>query len=507
MGTTGPAGSSFINPPKSLDIIIHNFIDGTADTSIPPSLASTISSLSLNEYLIRGNTNGIQFISAYVYNPGTLAPEQYYDAYNVIPGDWLANDSTGFTWKITEIYSVSDAPNPGNNTESGVFYAKMVDVDGFNAGLDQGSTFNGAPAYVDSRAILFTVNEDGFPIFTPAQTFHVEPNFSGNVLGRFQILNTYNQYVSIYQPDAINSFSVGDSVYIDNTGVFQSCQRLGVDIITNPILGIITSLGVPNVDYFTFNPFGEFRKAADVPLSGPPGTLFYIDPTNTSQYTTTISGNFPSPIYQIIDPTGNSIILKSGGSGSASYTGLTGPTGPYGGPPGPRGSTGYTGPTGVMGPRGAAGSATHTGATGAAGPTGESFVLKTLPSKSYYVSTPISAPPSIIIDIIYDSFDPTNSNGDVKFTYDPITGLLTNLTSDIINILVSGQLQTDNDFFDLNISQPSIYVVKNLNNIISSSVINYEGSSFSTSITLYPDDYIKITFKQSFDQVVNVLGG
>ncbi len=44
--------------------------------------------------------------SAYIFNPGTGQPEQYYDAYNVVPGDWVASDSTGYTWRIDEIYNV-----------------------------------------------------------------------------------------------------------------------------------------------------------------------------------------------------------------------------------------------------------------------------------------------------------------------------------------------------------------------------------------------------------------
>ena len=252
MGTTGPTGSSFINPPKSLTIVMHNFINGNADPEVPPSLSGVLTSLSINEYLIRGTTTNLQFISAYVFNPGTGQPEQYYDTYNIAQGDWLANDESGFTWKITEIYTVSDAPDPAYDTASGVFYAKMLDVDGFNAGLDPGTTFNGAPLYADTTALAFALNEDGFPIFTPANTFGLNPSFAGNVIGRFQLLNKYNQYVSIYQTDAEDFFSIGDTVYIDDLGVFQSSQRAGLGPISNPVIGIVTSINVPNKNYFTF---------------------------------------------------------------------------------------------------------------------------------------------------------------------------------------------------------------------------------------------------------------
>ena len=125
-GTTGQTGANYINPPKSLDIIMHYFINGSGDPEIPPSLESILSSLQTNEYLIRGGLNAIQHISAYVYNPGTAYDEQYYDSYNVVSGDWLANDSTGFTWKITEIYNITDSPDPEYNTTGGIFYAKIL---------------------------------------------------------------------------------------------------------------------------------------------------------------------------------------------------------------------------------------------------------------------------------------------------------------------------------------------------------------------------------------------
>jgi hypothetical protein len=173
---------SYLPPPKSLDFQMHYFTSG--DPDLPPSLSTVFANLKTNEYLIRGNLNALQFFSAYVYNPGTGNNEQYYDAYNVIPGDWLANDATGFTWKILTVYTVSDAPDPANNSggavgnpTGGVFYAKMGDIDDYNAGFDAAGTFNGAPTFIDTRTILFTVDEDGFPIFTPSDTFNLRGMF------------------------------------------------------------------------------------------------------------------------------------------------------------------------------------------------------------------------------------------------------------------------------------------------------------------------------------------
>jgi hypothetical protein len=86
---------AYLPPPKSLDINMHYFVPGSGDIQLPASLVGTLNNLGPNEYLIRGNLNGIGYISAPVYNPGTGNLEQYYDAYNIVPGDWLANDATG----------------------------------------------------------------------------------------------------------------------------------------------------------------------------------------------------------------------------------------------------------------------------------------------------------------------------------------------------------------------------------------------------------------------------
>jgi hypothetical protein len=148
-----------------------------------------------------------------------------------------------------------------------------------------------------------------------------------------------------------------------------------------------------------------------------------------------------------------------------------------------------------------------TGATGATGGGSGGGVMKSLPSLSYYISENIPVQTAEIVPVIYNTLDPDNSSGQTDFTYDPVTGILENPTSDTITVLVSGQLQTDNDSIDITTDQPCIYVVKNTNNIVSSSVLNFQGSSFSTAIILASGDKITILFAQYFQNTVNILGG
>ena len=322
---TGPSGP-YVAPPKSLDLQMHYFISG--DTDLPPSLSSVLSGLGPDEYLIRGALNYVQTISAYVFNPGTSTYEQYYDAYNVQFGDWLANDATGYTWKVTQIFTVTDAPDSGYNTGQGVFYAIMTDVDRYNAGLDATGLFNGAPTFIDSTTILFTLNEEGFPIFTPGNTFILNPSFSGNVIGRFQALNTYEEYVSIQQT---------------NTGLFATSRGIGDVSIVYDTIGIVTTIGIPNNNTFTFQPFNEYRQ--DLGLTGGVGTVYYVNPSGPDQYTSIKPTENPYPVYQIIDASGNAVLL----------------TNSFGMRPGGTGPTGDIGPTGLQGPTGV-------GETGPTGP-------------------------------------------------------------------------------------------------------------------------------------------
>jgi hypothetical protein len=146
----------------------------------------------------------------------------------------------------------------------------------------------------------------------------------------------------------------------------------------------------------------------------------------------------------------------------------------------------------------------YTGYTGSTGPAGVAFAL---PSSSYYLSGNVSIPSLQNTTIVFNTYDSVNSTGTTDFAYDVGTGILTNVTNNVMTLLIAGQFQTDNSSFDVTQDQPVIYVVKNSNNIISSSVLNYQGSSFTTTLILNPSDAVRITFKQYFSNPINILGG
>jgi hypothetical protein len=316
----------------------------TTMTAIPTSLQPIFATLNSNEYLVRGTLGAVENFSAFVYNPGTQTAVNYYDAYNVIPSDWIASSASGYTWRISDIYSVFDAGLANNSgpipaTEpSGIFYAKIVDIDLYNAGIDPAGSFNGAPTQADTLSILFTLDEDGFPIFTPSNTSALDPNFAGNVIGRFRALNVKVEYVSINQTGASSTFAVGDPIYLDPIdGLFKLSSNQGDVELIYTTIGVVTSVNLPTPNDFSFNPLGEFREALDlIPLgiTGAVGTYFYINPNAGSHYTTVKPTVYAFPIYQIIDSAGNAILLSAqhsnGPTGVTGTIGSTGTTGPSG---------------------------------------------------------------------------------------------------------------------------------------------------------------------------------
>ena len=147
------------------------------------------------------------------------------------------------------------------------------------------------------------------------------------------------------------------------------------------------------------------------------------------------------------------------------------------------------------------------GGTGFTGPTGPSVTKNNIPSVSYYLTEPISTITGQLVDVVFDNYDAQNSDGTVSFSYSTESGLLNNTSQETLTLLVSGQITTDNTQFDASVTQPVIYVVKNNDNIISSSVINFQGSSFSSSVIISPGDTVKIQYKQYFQNTVNINSG
>jgi hypothetical protein len=106
------------------------------DELLPPSLSSYYALLQRNEFLVYCSLPTIVTTSAYIFNPGTNQPEQYYDAYNVVSGDWLASDWTQCHMHHVEIHlhvclgdSMSASLQQGLSMESDSHYQCLHRLD------------------------------------------------------------------------------------------------------------------------------------------------------------------------------------------------------------------------------------------------------------------------------------------------------------------------------------------------------------------------------------------
>jgi len=333
-------------PPKAFNIDLHWF-QNKCDSKLPTSLKQKFDNLDkTNEFIVCGMLKAITRISTEVYNPKAGAPVRYYDAYNIQIGDWIANSGTTFVWRIAEIYIIDVGSYPSSILR---FYAKMVDYARSNESIDKSTRSIGCPYNIDSNAIVFTTDDYGKPILSGLNTFIIDPNFATLLQSRFSAFNTKRQYVSIRQSTTKDNlvhadpstlkFNIGDPVYLDPVTCVYNKPQNTLSTNLQYTIGIVTSVGIPSYEYFTFSPFGEYRSYNEIPYlleqKSTIGTIFYVDPTGEKQYITE-KPDEPYPVYQIIDKEGNAVVVcgKMGGnSGPAGPAGPAGPTGPAG-PPG-----------------------------------------------------------------------------------------------------------------------------------------------------------------------------
>jgi hypothetical protein len=225
-------------------------------------------------------------------------------------GDWigLANGH-GIAYMIVEILDF------GHYT--------VADIDGWCMSYYR-------QAQIDNYdACIFRVNEDSIPMFgSPSAQYFLNSIVGGfydplqwvaDMVGRFAFRNSKSQYVTVYQPlgnggPAANLFVLGESIYIDENGVFQkSAGSLNI----SDTIGIVTSKGIPSDDWFSFRPSGKYFDTSVVPndffptsaivvggVTLTPGKKLYINPiaNDTIKYTTVNPGSNSFATWIMLGP-------------------------------------------------------------------------------------------------------------------------------------------------------------------------------------------------------------
>jgi hypothetical protein len=124
-------------------------------------------------------------------------------------------------------------------------------------------------------------------------------------------------------------FIVGESVYIDSTGIFRKSAG---SVKISDTVGIVTSKGIPSDDWFSFRPSGKYFDTSVVPndffptsanvvgsVTLTPGLKLYINPNGaTPQYTSVAPTSNPYATWIMISATRAIYIAGSGGGGGGS---------------------------------------------------------------------------------------------------------------------------------------------------------------------------------------------
>jgi hypothetical protein len=253
-------------------------------------------------------------------------------------GDWigLAN-GRGVAYMIVDI------------VESGQYI--VADIDGWCMSFFQEGKID------NYDACIFRVNEDSIPMFgSPSAAYFLRtvlPSLYGynpiqwvqDMVGRFALRNSKSQYVTVYQPlgkggPQSKDFVLGESIYIDSSGVFQ---RSAGSLNISDTVGIVTSKGIPSDDWFSFRPSGKYFDTSVVPndffptsanvvggVTLTPGKKLYINPiaNDTIKYTTVNPGSNAFATWIMLGPettppsdsTRAIYIAGSGGGGGGGTT-------------------------------------------------------------------------------------------------------------------------------------------------------------------------------------------
>ena len=279
------------------------------------------------------------------YNAPDLS-QYYYSTLDIKKGYWIAGYQGGHAWRIVDVFT------EGIDTQ---ITLTLEDVDNYNMQIDGIANYGALSAF--SNYICFQVNNDGLPVFAPLYAKYIDsvlPQLPSDILSRFLYRNPTKQYVPVEQSS--HTFQVGDPVWLNPASGAYELANTGTT--AKYIIGIVSSVGVPTADYFTYKSFGAYYTDIQSFFSSTdaggtytafslttlfpgiaPGTFVYIDtdPNTSANYTITPPTDIAIPVwvYLGVDPLTNremailyttpSLYNQTGGSGGSG--GATGPKG------------------------------------------------------------------------------------------------------------------------------------------------------------------------------------
>jgi len=259
-----------------------------------PSAPICLSVKILSPVLISGNSYSC---TLRIYPQQINGATDNYTVSNVSPNFWVSNYSGGQSWKINSISNV--------NTELQTLDCVIEDVEYYNYSLDVTIGQHGPSDNINGYC--FQLGDNGLPNLVPiyTNTFTISQTFISDLTARFNSRNYSTSYISVLQNG--HSFVKGNFIGLNvSTGTYV----LATSSITYlEIIGVVTSIGIPTVNYFTFRPFGQYLKASEIPtaLTQGVGSIYYLDSSGNLTITNTYDSN---PVYIQVSSGGDGILLK-----------------------------------------------------------------------------------------------------------------------------------------------------------------------------------------------------
>ncbi len=227
----------------------------------------------------------------------------YPDPTYIKVGMWIANVAYGVCFEIINIVSQTSTS----------IVMDVIDVDNYSGadglgGLDPNT--QGINTALDT--IVFELGDDGLPVLMEIDqslTNQISNNFVTDLINRFRSRNYFTSYLRVYQ--ASNTFTEGNFLTITSTGSYVLSTSASSSVYNT--IGVVTSVGIPDTDWFSYRPFGQYLRGSRITpsLTGPSsgiGKIYYLN--STGGLTTTVPTSNPYPVYLQVSTGGDAILLK-----------------------------------------------------------------------------------------------------------------------------------------------------------------------------------------------------
>lgn len=255
----------------------------------------------------------------------TITPQKHGDKFTQTPytyngldlteGMWLSNKTGGYIYKIINIHPGATATQVTIDIE---------DVDRMNLSIDPSRLGSNVAPQKNSYGYIFDIDQTtGLPILMGIVAGVLSAQYQTDLMSRFLYRNYMKSNVRVLQDN--HNLNIGDVIFMDTDGLYKeiTADKDNKDNL-GKIVGTVTDISIPGVEYFTYRPRGDYQTSINPPLPGTvPGSVIYLDTVNPGQLTSVAPKVYATPVYIQLGSSTEGIYLM-GGSGSGGSSGPLG---------------------------------------------------------------------------------------------------------------------------------------------------------------------------------------